>query len=54
VLVYEGDKIGKTKKSMAFHMSYSSKNKTLKAGEVDEIHKKVVKMLRKDFDAEIR
>ncbi|MCF6276754.1 MAG: phenylalanine--tRNA ligase subunit beta [Candidatus Magasanikbacteria bacterium] len=52
--VFEGDKIGKTKKSMAYHIVYQSNTKTLKREDINSIHKELVKVLKKDFDADVR
>ncbi len=52
--VFEGEKIGKTKKSMAYHIVYQSNSKTLKTEDVNIIHKELVRVLKKEFDAEIR
>jgi len=50
---YHGDKIGDTKKSLAFHVSYQAE-KTLEAKEVDAIQKKLLKHCEQKFDAKIR
>ena len=52
--VFEGSKLGKGKKSVAYHITYMSKEKTLEATDVDKIHDKVVKVLEKEFKAEVR
>ena len=52
--VYENEKVGKNKKSMAFHINYSSEKGTLASAEVDKIHKNLEKFLQKEFGAEIR
>lgn len=52
--VYEGDKIGSEKRSLAFHITYLSNEKTLKSEEVDELQKKLIKNLENKFEAKIR
>lgn len=52
--VFTGEKLGKNKKSLAYHITYLSKEKTLEAGDIDKVHEKVGKMLEKKFDAEMR
>jgi phenylalanyl-tRNA synthetase beta chain len=52
--VYAGDKLGEGKKSMAYHITYLSKEKTLEAKEVDEVHAKVLEKLAGEFGAEVR
>jgi len=42
------------KKSMAYHIVYQSKEKTLDASEADKIHAQVEKVLVKNFGAEVR
>lgn len=52
--MYESEKIGKGKKSLAFHISYMSESRTLSDSEVNEIEKKVENSLEKKLKAEIR
>lgn len=52
--VFESEKIGKDKKSMAYHITYQSNEKTLEAEEVEKIHGTVLEKLKKDFGAEVR
>lgn len=52
--IFEGGQIEKSKKSMAYHIVYSSREKTLDAGEVDNIHKKIGRELKNKFGAEVR
>jgi phenylalanyl-tRNA synthetase beta chain len=52
--IYEGDKIGEGKKSMAFHIDYMSNDKTLTAGEADELQIKLIKFLEKAYSIKIR
>ena len=51
--VYQGDKLGQGKKSLAFHIIYQA-DKTLTSEEVDEIQGKLVKHLEKEFEAKVR
>jgi phenylalanyl-tRNA synthetase beta chain len=52
--IYEGDKIGEGKKSMAFHIDYMSFDKTLTADEVDELQVKLIGFLEKKYNIRIR
>ncbi|OGH66709.1 MAG: phenylalanine--tRNA ligase subunit beta [Candidatus Magasanikbacteria bacterium RIFCSPHIGHO2_02_FULL_41_13] len=52
--VYEGERLGENKKSMAYHITYRDTQKTLTTAEVDDVHKKVLDTLQKNFAAEIR
>ncbi|MBT4121300.1 MAG: phenylalanine--tRNA ligase subunit beta [Candidatus Magasanikbacteria bacterium] len=47
-------KIPEGKKSMAYHITYRSDEKTLESKEIDKIHEKLTKVLVDDFDVEIR
>jgi len=51
--VYQGEKLGKNKKSLAFHVVYQA-DKTLKSEEVDNIQKELIKKLEDKFEAQIR
>lgn len=51
--VYQGDKLGAGKKSLAFHIIYQA-DKTLISGEVDEVQDKLIKHLEKEIGAKIR
>lgn len=42
------------KKSMAYHITYLSPERTLESGEVDKIQERVQKLLEKEFKAEMR
>ncbi len=44
--VYEGEKLGKDRKSMAYHIIYSA-DRTLTSEEVDQVHAKVVQAVMK-------
>ena len=52
--VFESDKIGKDKKSMAYHITYQSSEKTLETEEVERVHEKVLEKLKKSAGAEVR
>jgi len=51
--VYQGEKIGKDKKSLAFHIVYRAE-KTLTQEEIDKIQKDLIKKLEKKFEAQVR
>ncbi len=51
--VYEGDKLGENKKSLAFHIVYQS-DRTLNNKEVDAIQDKLLLGLKNKFEASIR
>jgi len=51
--IYQGDKLGQDKKSLAFHIIYQT-DKTLTSEEVDKVQGKLVKLLEKEFAAKIR
>jgi len=52
--IFRDKKLGSNKKSMAYHISYASYEKTLEAKDVDIIHEKVREILKEKFDAEVR
>ncbi|MBF8280735.1 MAG: phenylalanyl-tRNA synthetase, beta subunit [Candidatus Magasanikbacteria bacterium] len=52
--VYRGRNVGDGKKSLAFHLVYSSPERTLKAEEVDIVHKNLEAALQAQFAAELR
>ena len=51
---YVSDSLGENKKSLAFHILYSSLDKTLIDEEVDTIHAEIGHELEKSFNARIR
>lgn len=51
--VYTGEKLGKSKKNLAFHIIYQA-DKTFRASEIDEIQKQLIKKLEEKFEARIR
>lgn len=52
--IYEGDEVPDDKKNIAFHIIYQSEEKTLTSAEVDAIQQKVIKVLEKDPNWEVR
>ncbi|MBH41543.1 MAG: phenylalanine--tRNA ligase subunit beta [Candidatus Magasanikbacteria bacterium] len=52
--VYTGKERDKEEKSMAYHIVYGSKERTLTSEEVDASHKKVIAILEKKHGAKIR
>ncbi|NQU84001.1 MAG: phenylalanine--tRNA ligase subunit beta [Parcubacteria group bacterium] len=52
--MYKGGGMESGKKSVAFHLSFSSSERTLKAEEVDEVMGGVVRMLEKKLKANLR
>ena len=52
--VFENEKIGKSKKSLAISFTLSDKNKTLTDKETDEIMARIIHVIEKDSNAEIR
>ncbi len=51
---YEGKGVPAGHRSIAFHISYVSSERTLTAQEADRVHEKLVKMLETKFNAKIR
>ncbi|MBI5732211.1 MAG: phenylalanine--tRNA ligase subunit beta [Candidatus Magasanikbacteria bacterium] len=52
--MYEGEKIGKDGKSLAYHITFAAPNRTLKSEEVEAAREKIKELLKKKFGAEIR
>jgi len=52
--VFEGESIGKNKKSIAFRMNFLNRNKTLNIKDVEPIIEKVLKALEKQYSAKLR
>jgi phenylalanyl-tRNA synthetase beta chain len=52
--VYQGDKLEKNKKNLAFHITYQSPERTLNAGEVEDIQNELIKKLEEKYEARIR
>ena len=51
---YQGDKIAGDKKSLAYHITYGSNDRTLTAEEINTAHENVVKNLVSELGAEVR
>ncbi len=52
--VYIGDNIEKNKKSLAFHIIYSSPEKTLTSSNIDIVQNGIIEKLKDKYDAKIR
>ena len=52
--IYEGEGLTEGRKSVAFHIVFQSKNRTLEGGEIDELFRKIIKALEKNADWEVR
>jgi phenylalanyl-tRNA synthetase beta chain len=52
--IYEGRGVPKGKKSLAFHITYQSTDRTLEDREINKIQEKIINALEKNFKAEIR
>jgi phenylalanyl-tRNA synthetase beta chain len=52
--IYQGRGVPKGKKSLAFHITYQSADRTLEDKEINKIQEKIIKELEKKFKAEIR
>ncbi len=52
--VYSGDNLGQNKRSLAFHLSYQSLEKTLTSEEIDVVQKSLIKTLEDKFGAQVR
>lgn len=52
--VYSGDNLGQNKRSLAFHLTYQSPEKTLTSEEVDVLQKDLIKILKDKFGAQVR
>jgi len=52
--IYEGESIAQGKKNLAFHVIYQAEDRTLKSKEIDAIQNKIIKVLEKDPDWEVR
>ncbi len=51
---YEGLSIGVNKKSVAFHLTFQHRERTLTAAEVDKVEEHIKTLLRNSFAAEVR
>jgi len=52
--IFESEKLGKEKRSLAFHITYQSSERTLLTEEVDTVHERLLKKIKETFHAEIR
>ncbi len=52
--IYRGEQVDDGKKSIALSLKYRSKDKTLTDKEADEVHEKIVELLKEKFDAILR
>ena len=52
--IFESDKIGKDKKSLAINFTFLNTEKTLTDAEVNKVMEKIIKKLEDDLSAEIR
>jgi len=52
--IYRGEQLPSGKKSLAFGMTYMSRERTLKDEEVDGAHSRIVDHLKGRFDATVR
>ncbi len=52
--VYQGEKIGKNKKNLAFHINYQAADRTLQSEEVDKVQSKLIEHLKEKLEAQIR
>ncbi len=52
--VYEGDNLGKDKKSLAFHIRYQANDRTLESAEAERLADKICKELEEKYEAKIR
>jgi phenylalanyl-tRNA synthetase beta chain len=52
--VYRDEKLGEQKQSLAYSLTFNSKEKTLEAADVDKLMKSIVNRLQFEFKAELR
>ena len=52
--IYEGERIPRGKKNLAFHLIYQAEDRTLTAKEIDEIQNKIIQSLEKEIEWEVR
>ena len=52
--IYEGERIPRGKKNLAFHIIYQAEDRTLTAKEIDEIQNKIIQSLEKEIEWEVR
>ncbi|OGF26225.1 phenylalanine--tRNA ligase subunit beta [Candidatus Falkowbacteria bacterium RIFOXYB2_FULL_47_14] len=51
---HDGEKLGKNRKNMAFHITYRADDRTLTSEEADGIQKALIKKLEEKFEAKVR
>ncbi|MFM8315498.1 MAG: hypothetical protein ACKOA8_14535 [Deltaproteobacteria bacterium] len=52
--VYEGESIGPSKKSMAFHLTFQSLDRTLQDNEIQDLKNRILTQLKEKHGAELR
>jgi len=52
--IYEGEGIPEGKKNLAFHLIYQAEDRTLSSKEIDEIQEKIIKVLEKEPEWQVR
>ncbi len=52
--IYEGEEMPEGKKNLAFHIIYQAEDRTLTSREIDDIQEKIIKVLEKDPEWEVR
>jgi len=52
--IYEGEELPEEKKNLAFHIIYQAEDRTLSSKEIDEIQGKIIKILEKEPEWEVR
>jgi len=52
--IYEGEELPEGKKNLAFHIIYQAEDRTLKAEEIDNLQKKVIKALEENPEWQVR
>jgi len=52
--IYEGEEIPAGKKNLAFHIIYQAQDRTLTSAEIDQIQNRIIEVLEKEEDWEIR
>jgi phenylalanyl-tRNA synthetase beta chain len=52
--VYQGEQVGRGRKSLAYGLVYQAEDRTLTDAEVNRMHAQVVERLRTTFGAEVR
>jgi len=52
--IYEGEELPEGKKNLAFHIIYQAEDRTLSSQEIDKLQNKIIKVLEKEPDWEVR